>query len=53
MSWIMNWATRSNEAAVCNARVAATALASRRVEREEVALFLAAYAEGRASALTA
>lgn len=41
------WSTRSNEAAVCNARLAATELSRERVEREDVELFLARLAERR------
>jgi hypothetical protein len=41
------WAVRSNEAALCNARVAATALSRARVEREEIELYLARLAERR------
>ena len=34
------WASRSNERAIGNARAAATACSRRRLEHEEVALFL-------------
>lgn len=39
--WVLtDWGRRSNEAAVCNARDAATDLARRRVEATEVEIFL-------------
>jgi len=41
------WAVHSNEAALCNARRAATALSRARVEREEIELYLARLAERR------
>ncbi|MBA2952362.1 hypothetical protein GON03_20280 [Nocardioides sp. MAH-18] len=41
---IDGWARRSQERAVVNAREASTALSRRRVEREEVDLFLRAHA---------
>lgn len=41
------WSTRSNEAALCNARLAATELGRQRVERDEVESFLAGLAERR------
>ncbi len=44
------WAAASNEQAVTNARVATTACAARRVERSDVALFLAELAEARPAA---
>jgi hypothetical protein len=53
MSWIMKWATRSNEAALCNAREAATLLSALRVEREDVALYLAEQARRRSAARSA
>ena len=41
MSWIWrSWATTSNAVAVDNARLASTELSRRRVEREDVDLFL-------------
>ncbi len=43
---VRTWAAASNERAVANARSAATDCARRRVERQEVALFLAALAPG-------
>jgi hypothetical protein len=49
MRQIFQWARRSNEHAVCNARLATTALSQARVERDAVEYFLAAYAEGRAA----
>ena len=39
------WGALSNQAAVDNARAASTELSRRRVEREEVELFLAEHAE--------
>jgi hypothetical protein len=44
------WSTRSNEAAVCNARLAATELSRERVECEEIEIFLARLAERRRTA---
>ena len=48
MTWttgrIMGWALRSQQRAVLNAREASTELSRRRVEREEVDLFLRAHA---------
>jgi hypothetical protein len=41
---LLSWAVASNERAVANARAAATECSRRRVERAEVAQFLAAYA---------
>ncbi|WP_139980992.1 hypothetical protein [Nocardioides litoris] len=42
---LRTWAAASNERAIANARTATTACSRRRVEREEVALFLAAHGE--------
>ena len=44
MTGLWRWATSSNDRAVANARAAATECSRRRVERAEVAQFLAAYA---------
>ena len=44
------WAAASNERAVANARAASTACSRRRVEREEVAHYLAARAARAARA---
>jgi hypothetical protein len=38
---VQEWSRRSNEAAVCNARTAATILSQLRVERDEVELYVA------------
>jgi hypothetical protein len=42
--WV--WATVSNAAALANARAAATELSRRRVQREDVELFLAGRSDG-------
>jgi len=39
-AWIARWVRASNERAVANARTACTALSRRRVERDEVELYL-------------
>ena len=44
VSLLRRWAVTSNERALTNARAAATECSRRRVERAEVAQFLAAYA---------
>ena len=44
---VRQWGKRSNEAAVCNARAAATELSRARVERDEVENFLADLAQRR------
>jgi hypothetical protein len=44
VSVLWRWAVTSNERAVANARAAATECSRRRLERAEVAQFLAAYA---------
>ena len=41
------WAQRSNQSAIDNARLASTELSRLRVEREEIELFLAGLAERR------
>lgn len=46
---VRQWGKRSNEAAVCNARAAATELSRARVERDEVENFLADVAQRRTS----
>lgn len=46
---LRTWATASNERAVANARAASTACSRRRVERDEVTLFLAGLVEGDAA----
>src|SRR5262245_15385305 len=43
---LWRWAVTSNERAVANARAAATECSRLRVERAEVELYLASYAEG-------
>jgi hypothetical protein len=49
---VLEWGRRSNEAAVCNARAAATVLCELRVERDEIELYLARLAAGRAGERT-
>ena len=40
MEWLWRFGARSNEQALVNARAATTALSRRRVERDEVELYL-------------
>lgn len=49
MSWLWQLATTSNDRAVHNARMASTALSRRRVERDEVELFLRVHGAARPS----
>ena len=49
---VQEWGRRSNEAASCNARAAATILCQLRVERDEVELYVAELAARRASQRT-
>jgi len=52
MSWIQKpweWASASHSAAIVNARSAAVELSRRRVEREEVELFLQGRSDARRS----
>ena len=49
---VQEWGRRSNEAAVCNARAAATILSQLRVERDETELYLAERAASRAGERT-
>jgi len=44
---VRHWGKRSNEAAVCNARAAATELSRARFERDEIENFIADLAERR------
>ena len=44
---VQEWGRRSNEAAVCNARAAATILSRLRVERDEIELYIAERADRR------
>lgn len=41
-AWVGGWARASNDRALENARAACTVLSRRRVERDEVALYLSA-----------
>ena len=50
---VAGWAVASNERAVANARRATTVCSRRRVEREEVALYLAALAAPVSARVTA
>ena len=51
--WSMQeWGRRSNEAAVCNARAAATILCQLRVERDEIEFYVAEVAARRAGGRT-
>jgi len=47
--WASRWAQTSHAAAVANARSAATELSRRRVERDEVELFLQGRSDARRS----
>ena len=50
MRWVRDLAVRSNEQALANARAATTALSRRRVERDEVELYLGRRYADRADA---